>query len=231
MLYTHISITRIQTEPTVIIEDNSASFQSTLSWHHSSRAWRCRSVSGSLARDRHDLSPAASRRFPMVLGDTAGATCTQISSLDVATTAHTMCQPWHASVLRGRAEPGLRVWECTTDYCWNQRRTKDSLCTTCAAVCPSSFPQAYHNPIQWPDCNNRCKRQDDIQHLYGCLHVRIHACIVARGGYTVYWCDCLGTSYRDMCFIWSEFIIYRISPNPRRPLLFLSKIYMKVKNK
>ena len=27
--------------------------------------------------------------------------------------------------------------------------------------------------------------QDDIRHLYGCLHVRIHACMAARGGYTV----------------------------------------------
>ena len=40
--------------------------------------------------------------------------------------------------------------------------------------------------------------QDDIRHLYDRLHVRIHACIAARVGYTVYWCDCLGTPYCDM---------------------------------
>ena len=28
--------------------------------------------------------------------------------------------------------------------------------------------------------------QDDIRHLYDRLHERIHACIAARGGYTVY---------------------------------------------
>ena len=27
--------------------------------------------------------------------------------------------------------------------------------------------------------------QDNILHLYDCLHARIHACITARGGYTV----------------------------------------------
>ena len=39
-------------------------------------------VSGSLAKGVSDLSPAASRWFPLVLGDTAGATCARISSLD-----------------------------------------------------------------------------------------------------------------------------------------------------
>ena len=39
-------------------------------------------VSGSLARGTRDLNLAESRRFPMVLGDKAGATCARISSLD-----------------------------------------------------------------------------------------------------------------------------------------------------
>ena len=41
----------------------------------------------------HVMSPAASRLFPIVLGDTAGATCARISSLDavpVDTAARTM---------------------------------------------------------------------------------------------------------------------------------------------
>ena len=48
--------------------------------------------------------------------------------------------------------------------------------------------------------------QDDIRHLYDPLHATIHDCVAARGGYAVYWCHCLGTSYCDMCFIWSEFV-------------------------
>ena len=83
-------------------------FQSTLSQQQSSSAWWCRGVSGSLAIDTCDLSSAASRWFPMVLGDTAGATCARISSLDViwvATAACTMRQSQCAFVLHGHPEP------------------------------------------------------------------------------------------------------------------------------
>ena len=55
-----------------------STFQSTLSRHQSTRAWRCRGVSGGLTRGTHDLNPAASRRFPMLLDDTVGATCALI---------------------------------------------------------------------------------------------------------------------------------------------------------
>ena len=92
-------------------------------------------LDGVVARRTRDLSPAASRRFPMVLGDTAGAKCAQMCSLDAvraATVARTMRRYWRASVLRGRPEHGLRVWECSTDYCWKQRHTIDTLCPTCA---------------------------------------------------------------------------------------------------
>ena len=114
-----------------------STLQPTLSRHQSSRVQRCRGVSGSVVRGTRDLSPAASRWFPMVLGDTAGATCTRISSLDTvraATAAHTMRQTWRESVLRGRPEPGFRVWECSTDHCWKQRYTTDTLCPTIAAI-------------------------------------------------------------------------------------------------
>ena len=50
-------------------------------------------MSGSLVRGTRDLNPAASRRFPMVLDDIAGATCAQISSLEAVrldTAARTM---------------------------------------------------------------------------------------------------------------------------------------------
>ena len=107
--------TRIQTELKSI--ECHSTLQSTLSRHQSNRAWRCR---GSLAIGTRNLSPAASRRFPMVLGDTASATCAQISSLDAvraATAARTVRRTWRQSELYGRAEPGLWVWECFTDHC------------------------------------------------------------------------------------------------------------------
>ena len=50
-------------------------------------------LSGSLAKGTSNLSPAASRQFQMVLGDTAGATCALISSLNAVqsvTTARTI---------------------------------------------------------------------------------------------------------------------------------------------
>ena len=117
--------------------------QSTLWRHQSSRAWRCRIVSGSLARSTHDLSPAASRQFSMILGDTTSATCARISSLDAvwaATAALTMRQSWCASLLCGRPEPGLWVWECSTDHCWKQRHTIDTLCPTCSEICQYVHP-------------------------------------------------------------------------------------------
>ena len=63
MPYTCTSISRIQTELTLITEDNRAPFhyQPTLSRYQSTRAWRCRGVSGSLARGTRDLNSAAGR--------------------------------------------------------------------------------------------------------------------------------------------------------------------------
>ena len=71
-LYTCTSITRILTETTAIAEDSST-VQSALLRHQSSCAWQCRGVSGIQSRGTRDLSSAASKRFQMVLGDTAGA--------------------------------------------------------------------------------------------------------------------------------------------------------------
>ena len=62
-----------------------STLQSTLSWHQSSHGWQCHGVSGSLARDTHDLSPAASRQFLLVLGDIADATCALIAVRAVTT--------------------------------------------------------------------------------------------------------------------------------------------------
>ena len=91
-------------------------------------------ISGSLARSTRDLVPSTSRRFTMVLGDTAGATCARIFSLDAVqavTAAHTILSSCRASVLCGRPELGLRVCECCTDHCWKQGHTT-TLCPTFA---------------------------------------------------------------------------------------------------
>ena len=92
-LYTCSSITRLQTESILIIKERHYTLQSILSRHQSCRAWRSHGVRGSLARGIRDLSSVASRRFPIVLDDTAGATCARISSLDsvrLATADRTM---------------------------------------------------------------------------------------------------------------------------------------------
>ena len=118
--------------------EHHSTLQSTLSRHQSSRARRCRGASGSLARRARDLSPAISRRFPMVLGDTVSARCARNSFLDAVwatTAARTVHRSWCASVLRGRPEPGLRLRECSADLCWKQRQTTYTLCPTCAPIC------------------------------------------------------------------------------------------------
>ena len=57
---------------------------------------------------------------------------------------------------------------------------------------PYSFSRAYHKPIKMAELRQRAQdtldnlSQDDIRHLYDRLHVRIHACVAARGSYTVY---------------------------------------------
>ena len=63
-----VLITSIQTEPILTSVSRS---NLTLSRHQSSLAWRFRGISGNLARGIH-----ANRLFPMILADTAGATCT-----------------------------------------------------------------------------------------------------------------------------------------------------------
>ena len=59
---------------------------------------------------------------------------------------------WCASVLRSRSEPGLWVWECSTDHCWKQRDTTDTLCPAWAAVRRYVHP-ASHRPRMRPHSN------------------------------------------------------------------------------
>ena len=137
-----------------------------------------------------NLNPAASRQFPMVLGDTAVATYAQISSLDV--------------------KPGLLVWKCSTDHCWKQRHTTDILCPACAAICQYVNP-ASHRPTMRP-CSNGWIATTGVsclgQFIAGRLSAPLwpFACentympvLPPEGGYTVYWFDCLGSPYCDMC--------------------------------
>ena len=132
-------------------------------------------VSGSLARGTRNLSPAANRRFPMVLGDTAGATCAWISFLDAlwaATSARTMHPSWHASVLRGCPELGIQLWECSSDHCWKQRHTIDTLCPTWAAIRRYAHPTSHRPmynmiPFKWLKLFNRSNLCNSLIYLFG----------------------------------------------------------------
>ena len=86
--------------------------QSTLVRHQCSRAWRCHDVNGSQSRGTCDLSPVASKRFPMFLDDTTCAKYAWISLLGAllaSATTRTMRPSWRASVLAAVQNP---VYEC-----------------------------------------------------------------------------------------------------------------------
>ena len=84
-----------KTEPIFITEEKRVPFHSPVdSFTTLSSAWRCRRVSSSVARGTRDLSPAASRLFPIALGETAVATYSRIYSLNAvrAATAPVLAQ-------------------------------------------------------------------------------------------------------------------------------------------
>ena len=181
------SITRIQTQPTLITEDNRPPFHSpvdsfattnlpclTVSW--------C-TVCGGLARGTHVLSPAANRSFP-------SATCARITSLDAATAARTMRRTWRASIIRRRPKLGLQVWDCSTDHCWQQRHTTNMCCNP--SICPASFPQAYNViPFKWFKLFNRstyssagksCTIEWMLQTLFTSESTTVNACRIKPEG-------------------------------------------------
>ena len=90
--------------------------QSTLSRHQVSLVWRCHGMSGNLVRGTRDLSPAASRWFPMVFRDTANTIFFFLDAVPVAIAARKTCRFWRVSVVRGRPEPGIWAWECMWAY-------------------------------------------------------------------------------------------------------------------
>ena len=114
----------------------------------SSRAWRYTGVIGSLAIGTRDLSLAASRRFPMVLGDTAGATCFRISSLDAVRAATVLARYVDLHLRRYYAAVQNLVCGCGNVSQITSERS-DTPPIYCAqhvqqtSICPSSFPQAY----------------------------------------------------------------------------------------
>ena len=142
----------------------------------------------------------------MVLADTAGTPCARISSLDVTTAAHTIRRSSRASVLCSRTEPGLQMRECSKHYCWKQRLTTDTFCPRWSAIRRYVHPASRRSSMR-PRSNGRIATVDARcleQSIAGwhsaplSFHVRIHDFTATRGGYTVYWCDCLGTSHCDI---------------------------------
>ena len=67
------------------------------------------------------------------------------------------------------------------------------------------FLQSLPQPL--PNFENEYKMLGTIfpRMTFGTLW--LFACVPARGGYSVYWYDCLGTPYCDVCFIWSKCVI------------------------
>ena len=121
--------------------DSHSTLQMTLSRHQSSRPWRCRGLSGSLARGTRDLSPAVNRRFSMVLGHTADALSVRISSLDavLAAISASRIRFWRASLLRGR--------ENLVYGCGNISQTTAESSDTPPIHCAQHVNQAVDMPI------------------------------------------------------------------------------------
>ena len=72
--------------------------------------------------------------------------------------AETMRPSRRESVLCGYAESGKWVWECSTDNCWKQRYTTDTLCPKCATIRRYTHPASRrHNstPFKWLKLFNR----------------------------------------------------------------------------
>ena len=168
-----------------------SSLQSTLSWHQSSRAWRCCGLSYRPAIRTRDLRPAASRRITRVLCDIAGATCVRISSQDAATAARTKRLSSRASVQRGRPEPSLRVWWCFTDHCWKQRHTTIHFAQHVQQTVDISIqlPAGLQcDLVQMAELRQQVQAaweslsKVDIRHHHNRLRVRIYAYVAARRG-------------------------------------------------
>ena len=188
-------LTRIQTEPTLITEETErhSTLPSTRSCHHSSHAWRCCGVSGSLVRGTRDLSPAVSRPFPMVLDDTAG-TCARISSLDAFVRSSLLVQCLDLDLRLYYAAVHNLVYACgiVPQTTAERRDTPPIHCAQEVHQSADMSIQAYSaTPFKWPNCDNRCKmfvaiyRRKHSSPLwpFACDNTRLRC---SQRGYTVY---------------------------------------------
>ena len=86
----------------------------------------------------------------------------------------------------------------------HQRYIVPNMCSN-LSICPSSFLQAYNAILfKWPNCDNRCKMLGTIYRrmtLGAFMTVRMREYVPALlpEGYIVYWWDCLGMPYCDVC--------------------------------
>ena len=139
-MYIHRSHTDKNLLTSLKTTERHSTLQSTLSQHQSDRAWRCRGVSGSLATGTCDVSPAASRRFPMVLGDTAVQHVPGFLPWMLFGQPTMLAQCVDLYVRMYYAAVQNLVYGCgnvpqTTRM---KRHTTDTLCPTCAAIHPTS---------------------------------------------------------------------------------------------
>ena len=130
-----------------------APFQSPVdSWHQSSRALWCKWYPD---RGTCDLSPAVSRQFPMVLGDTGGATCSQSSSLDAARRPPLIAQYINLDMRLYYVANQNLVYVCG-NVPQTTTQSSDTLLIPCVnmyinpSICPSSFLQ-----VKWLKLFNR----------------------------------------------------------------------------
>ena len=95
--------------------------------------------------------------FPTVSGDTAGAPCAGISSLD-ATAARTMRRSWRASIpltVQNLVYVCGVIPQSTAESSAHHRYIALNTCSN-PLICPSSLPQAYNAiPFEWLKLFNR----------------------------------------------------------------------------
>ena len=131
----------------------------------------------------------------MDIGETASATCARISSLVAAEGAPLLAQCVDLDMRLYYAAVQNLIYECAPQTTLESRDTPPIHCAQHVqqyVVMSIQLPaglQCDHIQMaelrQVQDGWNRLS-QDDIRHIYDHLHGRIHTCIPARRGYTLY---------------------------------------------
>ena len=163
--------------------------QSTLSWHQSSHAWRWHGVSGSLAKGTYDLSPAAAdcsqrplvtqqvKHVPGFLSWMQLPLLVKCVNLDV--------HLFYVAV--------QNLFYGCGNVPYTTAESSDMPPLHCAQHVQQSIDMSIQlpegllcDPIQMAELQKQVQDawhsllQDDIWHVYECLHVRIHACVATR---------------------------------------------------